>query len=154
MALASAYSVALLGLKGIPILVEADISSNLPAFNLVGLPDAALSEASSRVRSACSNSGFSLPARRITVNLSPAAVPKHGSAFDLSIAIAVLCAAGHFSIRHTRSTVFIGELALDGSIRRVSGVLAMVLAAKRAGFEIVYVPLANLAEASCVEGIK
>ena len=154
MALASAYAMALLGLKGIPILVEADISSNLPAFNLVGLPDASLSEASSRVRSACSNTGFSLPARRITVNLSPAAVPKHGSAFDLSIAVAVLCAAGQFSIRHTRSTVFIGELALDGSIRRVSGVLAMVLAAARAGFEIVYVPSANLAEASCVEGIK
>jgi magnesium chelatase family protein len=154
MALASAYAMALLGLKGIPILVEADISSNLPAFNLVGLPDASLSEASSRVRSACSNTGFSLPARRITVNLSPAAVPKHGSAFDLSIAVAVLCAAGQFSIQHTRSSVFIGELALDGSIRRVSGVLAMVLAAARAGFEIVYVPTANLAEASCVEGVK
>jgi magnesium chelatase family protein len=154
MALASAYAMALLGLKGIPILVEADISSNLPAFNLVGLPDAALSEASSRVRSACSNTGFSLPARRITVNLSPASVPKHGSTFDLSIAVAVLCAAGQFSIQHTRSCVFIGELALDGSIRRVSGVLAMVLSAARAGFEIVYVPMANLTEASCVEGIK
>jgi len=154
MALANAYAMALLGLKGIPILVEADISSNLPAFNLVGLPDAALSEASSRVRSACSNTGFGLPARRITVNLSPAAVPKHGSAFDLSIAVAVLCAAGQFSIQHTRSTVFIGELALDGSIRGVNGVLAMVLAASRAGFEIVFVPRANLAEASCVEGIK
>jgi magnesium chelatase family protein len=154
MALASAYAMALLGLRGIPILVEADISSNLPAFNLVGLPDAALSEASSRVRSACSNTGFSLPARRITVNLSPASVPKHGSAFDLSIAIAVLCAAGQFSIEHTRSSVFIGELALDGSVRRVSGVLAMVLAAARAGFEVVYVPTANLAEALCVEGIR
>ncbi len=154
MALASAYAMALLGLKGVPILVEADISSNLPAFNLVGLPDASLSEASSRVRSACSNTGFGLPARRITVNLSPAAVPKHGSAFDLSIAVAVLCAAGHFSIRQTQSSVFIGELALDGSIRRVSGVLAMVLAASRAGFETVYVPSANLAEASCVEGIN
>ncbi len=154
MALASAYAMALLGLKGVPILVEADISSNLPAFNLVGLPDASLSEASSRVRSACSNTGFGLPARRITVNLSPAAVPKHGSAFDLSIAVAVLCAAGHFSIRETQSSVFIGELALDGSIRRVSGVLAMVLAASRAGFKTVYVPSANLAEASCVEGIN
>lgn len=154
MALASAYAIALLGLKGVPILVEADISSNLPAFNLVGLPDASLSEASSRVRSACSNTGFSLPARRITVNLSPAAVPKQGSSFDLSIAVAVLCAAGQFSIEHTRSCVFIGELALDGSIRPVSGVLVMVLAALRAGFSTVFVPRANHAEANCIEGIK
>ncbi len=154
MGLASCYSVALLGLGGIPILVEADISSNLPAFQLVGLPDASLAEATARVKSACTNSGLGLPARRITVNLSPASVPKQGSSFDLSIAVSVLSAAGRFSPKCTEGAVFIGELALDGSIRPVRGVLAMALAAQKAGFTRVFVPKANVAEAQCVEELE
>jgi len=153
-AVSSTYGIALLGLSGIPVLIEADITSSLPSFHLVGLPDASLSEATARVRSACANSNMPLPPRRITVNLSPASVPKHGSAFDLGIAVAILSAAAKLTKVHDVSTAYIGELALDGSVRGVRGVLAHTLAAVRAGFKTVIVPEFNLAEARCVEGIE
>ena len=152
MSLASTKALALFGLGGTLIDVEADISSNLPNFILVGLPDASLSEATDRVRSACANSGLPLPGRRITVNLSPASVPKRGSSFDLAIAIAVLSAAG--TITGTDTWLHIGELALDGSIRRVNGVLPSLLAAKDLGWHRFIVPLENLAEASAVAEIE
>ena len=154
MALAKTKGVALFGLNGTLIDVEADISSNLPNFILVGLPDASLSEATSRVRAACTNSGLALPGRRITVNLSPAAVPKRGSSFDLAIAIAVLAAAGSLSADQAAEWLHIGELALDGSIRRVNGVLPSLLAAKALGWFRFVVPKENLAEAAVIEGIE
>ncbi len=154
MALAKAYSVSLFGLGGKVIEVEADISSNLPNFVLVGLPDASLSESTSRVRAACANSGLSLPARRITVNLSPASVPKQGSGFDLSIAVAVLAAAGSLNARSVQRFAHFGELGLDGSLRPIGGILPMILASKKAGFSRAVVPLSNQAEAQLVEGME
>lgn len=154
MGLAKAYAVSLMGLSGSLVEVEADISSALPSFVLVGLPDASLSEATSRVRSACHNSGFDLPPRKITVNLSPASVPKYGSSFDLSIAVAILVAAGLVPASVAHQSLFIGELGLDGSIRAVQGVLPAALNAKRAGFRKIICPVANCREAQLVEGLE
>jgi magnesium chelatase family protein len=154
MSLGKSHTIALFGLGGTPVQVEADISSNLPSFVLVGLPDASLSEATARVRSACSNSGLALPARKITVNLSPASVPKQGSSFDLSIAVAVLAATGMLNASSVKRFAHFGELGLDGSVRAVKGVLPMVLAAKKAGFRRAVVPADNEAEARLVDGIE
>ncbi len=154
MSLAKSFSVSLFGLGGKLIEIEADISSNLPSFVLVGLPDASLSEATSRVRAACTNSGLNLPGRKITVNLSPASVPKHGSGFDLAIAISVLAAGGLVNAQSVSRFVHFGELGLDGSVRPISGVLPMLLAAKRSGFKRAIVPLQNEFEAQLVEGLE
>ncbi len=153
MQLAKTYCVSLLGLIGTIIEVEADISSNLPGFTLVGLPDASLSEATARVRAATANSKSPLPNRKVTVNLSPAAVPKFGSIFDLAIAVAALAAAGKIQDPSIAQTVYLGELGLDGSVRAVNGVLPAVLAAKRNGFQKVVVPQENLTEATLVNDI-
>jgi len=134
--------------------IEADISSNLPYFVLIGLPDAALNEAKDRVRAAATNSGCGLPSRRITVNLSPAALPKHGSGFDLAIAIAALAAAGTISADSIDRVVHLGELGLDGRLRPIHGVLPSVLAASREGFTTVMVPTGNVEEAMLVPGVE
>ena len=151
--LAKSHAMSLLGLNGTVVEVEADISANLPGFNLVGLPDASLSEATSRVRAACANSGFSFPSRKITVNLSPASVPKSGSSFDLAIAVAVLLAMKVMPAPIGR-TLFAGELGLDGALKPVWGVLPIALSARDAGFETVVVPTSNVAEASVLQGIN
>ena len=147
-------AVALLGLSGSVVDVEADISSNLPSFVLIGLPDAALNEAKDRVRAALANSGLEYPSRKLTVNLSPAALPKHGSGFDLAIAVAVLAAAGSVSAESVERVVHLGELGLDGRLRPINGVLPSVLAASRAGAAIVMVPAGNADEAALVPGIR
>lgn len=154
MSLAKTYCISLIGLVGRLIEVEADISAQLPGFVLVGLPDASLSEAAARVRAATANSGAALPSRKITVNLSPASVPKFGSSFDLSIAVATLAAAGLIQDSSINQTVFLGELGLDGSVRPINGVLPAVMAAKQAGFESVVVPDGNLSEANLVTDMK
>ena len=154
MAIAHTTAVALLGLTGTLVDVEADISSNLPSFVLIGLPDAALNEARDRVRAAATNSGCPLPNRKLTVNLSPAALPKHGSGFDLAIAMAVLAAAGVISLDSVARVVHLGELGLDGRLRPIAGILPAVLAASRAGAAIVMVPAGNAGEASLVPGIR
>ncbi|MEN9993062.1 MAG: hypothetical protein RLY83_632 [Actinomycetota bacterium] len=153
MNLAKTLSISLFGLSGRLIEVEADISSNLPAFVLVGLPDASVNEASSRVRAATTNSKLNLPGRRITVNLSPASVPKQGSGFDLAIAMSVLGAANLVEKTEISDTVFLGELALDGNIKPVSGILATVIAAKKLQVTRLVVPLGNLDEAQLVQGL-
>lgn len=147
-------SIALVGMSGAVVEVEADIGSQLPAFHLIGLPDAALGEARERVRSACANSGLALPARKLTVNLSPAALPKHGSGFDLAIALTALAACGEVNVDSVAAAVHLGELGLDGRVRPTPGVLPAVLAAAAAGCARVYVPTANVAEASLVSGIE
>ena len=154
MAIAHTAAVALLGLTGTLVDVEADISSNLPSFVLIGLPDAALNEARDRVRAAATNSGCPLPNRKLTVNLSPAALPKHGSGFDLAIAMAVLAAAGVISLDSVARVVHLGELGLDGRLRPIAGILPAVLAASRAGAGIVMVPSGNAGEAGLVPGIR
>ncbi|MBF0671123.1 MAG: YifB family Mg chelatase-like AAA ATPase [Salinibacterium sp.] len=154
MPVARTRAVALLGLAGGLVEVEADISSNLPGFSIIGLPDAALGEARERVRSAASNSGCPLASRKITINLSPASLPKHGSGFDLAIAVAALAADEVISRQSVERVVHIGEVGLDGRLRPTIGILPSVLAASRAGAETVMVPRANADEASLVPGVR
>jgi magnesium chelatase family protein len=149
-----AYAVSLIGLNGTVIEIEAEISSNLPSFVLVGLPDASLSEARDRVRSAAHNSGLALPGRRVTVNLSPASVPKRGSMFDLAISMAILAADSKVQPDSVAKWIHLGELGLDGSVRPVAGILPALLAAKRVGYNKFIVPLSNLAEAKMVESVE
>jgi magnesium chelatase family protein len=154
MAVARTHAVALLGLTGAIVEIEADISSALPGFVLIGLPDSALSEAQHRVRAAATNSGCALTQHKLTINLSPAALPKHGSGFDLGIALASLAAAGDISGESVDRVLHIGELGLDGRLRPGLGVLPAVLAAARAGFATVMVPTGNAEEASLVPTIR
>jgi magnesium chelatase family protein len=142
--------VALLGLNGYIVEVEADIGQTLPNFVILGLPDASLNEAKERIRSAAQNSGIPLSRRKITANLIPASLPKRGSGFDLAITMAVLRAAG--DIRPTEGTVFISELGLDGRLRPVRGILPAVMAAVQAGHQEIVVARANAAEAELVPG--
>lgn len=154
MAIARTHSVSLLGLQGAIVEIEADISSNLPAFVIIGLPDTALGEARDRVRAAATNSGCALTSRKLTINLSPAALPKHGSGFDLGIAIAALAAAGDISADSVDRVVHLGELGLDGRLRPITGILPAVVGAARAGFRVVMVPAGNADEASLVPDIR
>ncbi|HEV7948300.1 MAG TPA: YifB family Mg chelatase-like AAA ATPase [Glaciihabitans sp.] len=153
MGLGRTHAVALVGVRGAMVEIEADLSSNLPAFVLIGLPDTALNEAKDRVRAAATNSGCKLPNRKITVNLSPAALPKHGSGFDLAIAVAALAATGSIRASSIEKVVHLGELGLDGRLRPIPGVLPAVLAASLAGFTTVMVPAGNAEEANLVPGI-
>lgn len=152
--LARTSSVALLGLGGSIVDIEADISSNLPAFVIIGLPDAALNESRDRVRAAATNSGCPLPNRKLTVNLSPASLPKHGSGFDLAIALAALAAAGTIDPESVAKVIHLGELGLDGRLRPLVGVLPCVVAAVRHGASSVMVPTGNADEAALVPGIR
>lgn len=148
MPLGRTYSIALVGLNGYMVEVEADIGQTLPAFVLLGLPDASLNEAKERIRSAAKNSGIPLSRRKITANLIPASLPKRGSGFDLAVTMAVLRAAN--DIKPTGRTVFIAELGLDGRLRPVRGILPAVMASVQAGYPDIVVSQANLAEASLV----
>ncbi len=130
--LAKLYSCAILGLDGGLIEVEVDITQGLPAFNIVGLPDAAVQESKERVRSAIKNSGATFPMRRITVNLAPADLKKEGPAYDLPIAIGLLIATEQIAADVSKS-VFLGELALDGTVRHTDGILPMVSVAQQHG---------------------
>ena len=153
MSLGRTYAVALVGAGGSLVEIEADLANGLPGLNLIGLPDRALGEAADRVRSAVVNAGLALPARKLTVNLSPAALPKQGSGFDLGIALSVLCAAGLVPPASLASTVHFGELSLDGRLRPTPGALPAVIAARAAGFTRVMVPVGNAAEAELVPGM-
>lgn len=151
---AKALSISLTGLDGAVVEVEADVSPGLPAFSLVGLPDSSTLQARERVRAAAGRSGIGLAPRRITVGLYPAWEPKHGSGFDLAIALAVLDAQGDLPGHLPERTALLGELGLDGRIREIPGVLPALIAARGAGVTRAVVPAANLAEAQLVEGIE
>jgi len=150
--LAKVKSAGLFGIDGYVIEVEVDISSGLPSFDIVGLPDAAVKESKERVRAAIKNSGLEFPLKRITVNLAPADTKKEGPAYDLAIAVAILLATGQIPHHPLIHSVFLGELSLDGSIRPVHGVLPALLSVKDQ-IRSVVVPLHNAPEASHVEGI-
>ena len=135
------------GLSGFAVAVEADISGGLPAFSIVGLPDSAVRESADRVRAAIKNLGFKFPDRRITINLAPADVRKTGPVYDLPLLLAVLTASGQLE-DVPADAAFLGELALDGTLRPVSGVLPMALAAAENGTHALYVPAENAAEAA------
>ncbi|SDF35839.1 magnesium chelatase family protein [Blastococcus aurantiacus] len=154
MTLARTWSVGLVGVRGALVEVELDIAQGLPGVALVGLPDAVVRQSVDRVRAAVVNTGGEFPARRITIGLSPASMPKQGSGFDLALAAAVLAAAGTVPARAIDRLVLLGELGLDGSVRPIRGVLPAVLAAARAGHGQVVVPAANADEAALVEGIE
>ncbi|WP_298036631.1 YifB family Mg chelatase-like AAA ATPase [uncultured Microbacterium sp.] len=150
---ARTWAVALTGVDGHLVEIEADVSNQTPGFRIVGLPDKALGEAVQRVHNAVSNSGLPMTRRRLTVNLSPASLPKNGSGFDLGVAISAVATEGVLDAGSISRTVHIGELGLDGRLRPVPGVLPAVFAAARAGFERVIVPYANAEEARLVPGV-
>ena len=154
MGLGRTHAVSLLGLEGAIVEIEADIGNGLPIFKLIGLPDAALSQSKERVWSAATNSGCPIPVEKITVNLSPASLPKHGSGFDLAIGVALLAAAGQIQPESIESVVHLGELGLDGRLRPIPGILPSVLALARAGYDRVMVPTGNVDEASLVPGVR
>jgi magnesium chelatase family protein len=154
MALARTFSVALLGVDGVPVEIEAEVTSGLPGVNLFGLPDAALRESKERMRAAVRNSDEGWPGRQVSLALSPAALPKAGAGYDLALAVAVLAASEQVPQGMLEETVLLGELALDGRLRTVRGILPALLAAKRAGFSRAVVPQAALPEAALVEDIR
>lgn len=153
MTLGRTRSVAVTGIHGRVVDVEADVSSGLPWFGVSGMPDTSCRQSPDRIRAAATNCGLELPKQRITVNLSPASLPKQGSGFDLAIAVAVLVAGGTIKPHVVDSVVHLGELGLDGSVRAIHGVLPAVLAAVRDGARQVVVPVANAAEASLVPDV-
>lgn len=152
--LATILSAAVTGIDGYLVEVEVDLSSGLPSFDIVGLPDVAVKEARERVRAAVKNSSLEFPLHRITVNMAPADVKKEGAAHDLPIALGILAANGAMPLEALAGWVFLGELALDGSVRAIRGVLPMMLAARQKGNAAVMLPEANLVEAGVVQGIK
>ncbi|GGZ12504.1 hypothetical protein GCM10010300_65910 [Streptomyces olivaceoviridis] len=154
MAFARTCAVALVGVEGVVVEVQADLEPGVAAFTLVGLPDKSLTESRDRVRAAVVNSGAAWPSKKLTVGLSPASVPKAGSGFDLAVACAVLGAAERIDPRVLADIVMIGELGLDGRVRPVRGILPAVLAAADAGYEQVVVPECAAAEASLVPGVS
>ncbi|MFF0336318.1 YifB family Mg chelatase-like AAA ATPase [Streptomyces fimicarius] len=154
MGFARACSVALVGVEGVVVEVQADLEPGVAAFTLVGLPDKSLVESRDRVRAAVVNSGAEWPQKKLTVGLSPASVPKSGSGFDLAVASAVLGAAERIDPAAIADVVMIGELGLDGRVRPVRGVLPAVLAAAEAGYEQVVVPEQSAGEAALVPGIS
>lgn len=144
-------SLGLQGVSGYEVSAECDLSSGLPAFTLVGLPDAAVNEARERVRSAIKNCGFQFPVSRITVNLAPAHVKKSGTLYDLPILVGILAAGGQLKVRDP-DCAFVGELSLSGELRPAAGILPMALAAGRAGIRSLFLPEANAAEATLAGG--
>ena len=150
--LSKTLSYALNGLDGFPVQVEVDISSGLPAFDLVGLADTAIKESKERTRSAVKNSGRKFPPLKITVNLAPADMKKEGSGLDLAIAVGILSASNQLEVKNG-DTVYIGELSLDGSLRKVNGLLPLLIAASKEGYKKFIVPFENAAEASYIEDI-
>lgn len=154
MSVARTRAIALLGLRGSVVDVEVSMTDGTPGFQLIGLPDTALREAMARVRGAAAHSGWPLPPKKLTANLSPAALPKHGSSFDLAIAVAMLAATGLIRDEAIDDVVHVGELGLDGRLRPVDGALPAVHAAAVAGFRRVVVPTGNADEASLVPGIR
>jgi magnesium chelatase family protein len=150
--LTKVYSASIVGLSAAPIEVEVDISSGLPAVIVVGLPDTAVQEARERVKSAIKNSNAVFPRNRVAVNLAPADLPKIGTHYDLPIAISILLNSGQIFF-DASDKLFVGELALDGNIRPVSGILPITLMAKQLGFKTMFIPKENAKEANLVEGI-
>lgn len=148
------HSACLYGIEGVMIGVEIDLANGLPQTHIIGLPDSAVREAVERVRAAVKNCGYSYPLQRVTINLAPADLRKEGSAFDLAIALGILTTSGQLIMPDAGELLFIGELALDGSLRPVNGVLSMVETARRTGLKAVLVPPGNAAEAALITGMK
>ncbi|MEA3304725.1 MAG: magnesium chelatase domain-containing protein [Patescibacteria group bacterium] len=150
--LSKIYSATTLGLSTPLIEVELDITRSIPKFTIVGLGDTAVQESRERVMSAIKNSGFEFPRGKVTVNLAPADIRKQGPFFDLPICMALLQSQKDIT-KDLSSALFIGEVALDGSLRHVNGALSITIAAREAGFQELYLPLSNIQEATLIDGI-
>ena len=149
------YSEALYGIEGIPITIEVNISEGLPKFDVVGLPDQAVNEAKERVIAAINNSDRFFPPKRITINLAPADIKKSGSMYDLAFALGILSSSAQlFFSDFMNSTIILGELALDGSVREVKGIFSMLLNAKELGIKNAIIPFNNMEEANIIEGLN
>lgn len=142
------------GLRAELVRVESDVSNGLPVFHMVGYLSSEVKEASERVRTAIRNSGYSFPAKRTVINLSPATMRKRGASFDLPIAAAILVSLGEIKAGRVKHVLLIGELSLDGQVRKVPGILPVVMEAKKAGIRCCIVPSENASEAALVDGIK
>ena len=147
-------SVAPVGFDGHMVEVESDASKGLPSLQIVGLGNKAIEEAKERVRSAISNSLLEYPAQRLTINLAPAELPKDGTHYDLPIALSILTSSGQLRQEDISNAVFAGELALDGSLRPVRGIITIAEAAKNHGIPSIYLPSRNAQQASIVTGIE
>ncbi len=152
--LAQIDSSAILGIDAYIVRVEVDISSSVPMFTIVGLPDAAVQESRERVRSAIKNTGLEFPLRRITINLAPADIKKQGPSFDLPIAVGLLAATGQVRNERLADGMFVGELALDGAVSPVTGILPMAIKARADKRPFLVVPEANAREAAIVGEVK
>jgi len=147
-------SACLHGVEGKLVEVEVDLSNGLPHMSIVGLPDSAIKESMERVRAAIKNCEYTFPLQRITVNLAPADIRKEGAAFDLAIAMGILLTSGQLTLQQPEATVILGELALDGSVRPVPGVLSMLATARESGIRRAIVPKPNIKEASLIAGME
>lgn len=153
--LATVHACALIGLEGYIVEVQVDFNpmAGIPSFTIVGLPDTAVKESRERVRAAIKNSGLQFPNKGYVVNLFPADLPKHSTAYDLAIAIGILAATDQLPIQKLEDVMFIGELSLDGTVRHVKGILPMAYTAQKAGYQSIYVPAINANESSLIDGI-
>lgn len=147
-------SIALQGLDGFLVEVQVDVSSGMPCWEIVGLPDASVKESKERVKTAIRNSGYEVLSRRIIVNLAPADVRKEGSIYDLPIAIGILKNLEYVTTNQMQDIAFVGELSLDGKVNRINGILPMCIEAKKLGIKTMIVPFENQKEASIVKGIE
>ena len=152
--LASVSSLGLMGIEGYQVTVEAYAADGMPMFEVVGLPDAAVKESRERVRAAMASCGLSFPVARLTVNLAPADVRKEGPAYDLPIAMAILCAGGTVDAGRLEGVAVVGELSLSGDVMPVRGALSMAIAARACGLKALLLPADNAREAACVEGLR
>ena len=152
--LAVVHSCAVIGLEGVVVEVEVDTANGLPKITIVGLPDAAVQESRERVQAAIKNAGFYFPRKRITVNLAPASVRKAGPVYDLPIALGILIAAEQLPPESIEGALVLGELSLDGSVRHVRGVLSMAALARQEGYQRIFVPAVDAAEAALIPEIE
>ena len=150
--LARVFSASVYGIEARPVIIEADVRKGMPGFQIVGLPDSTVRESRERIGSAIRNSGFELPNRKITINLAPADFKKEGSAFDLPIAIGILAATGQLDRNHLHNALIVGELGLDGAVKKVRGMLALAIHCSETGWAKMVVPEANQSEAMAVNG--
>ncbi|MCL2371000.1 MAG: magnesium chelatase, partial [Firmicutes bacterium] len=152
--LAKVCSYGLYGITGFAVTVEVDINNGLPGIETVGLPDAAIRESKERVRSAIKNSGFKMPTTKVTVNLAPADIKKEGPVYDLPIALGLLAASAQIDYKKLGDTIFLGELSLDGGVVHINGILPLLISARESGFKSAVIPVANLNEASYIDGLN
>ena len=152
--LARVWSAALVGIDPVKVGVEVDVSNGMPGIAIVGLPDTAVQESRERVKAALKNAGFAYPMRKIVVNLAPADLRKEGPSFDLAIGVGILAASGQVSAALLGDHLFVGEVALDGALRPVTGVLAIAAAAAQLGIVGLVLPAANADEAAIVRELQ